>query len=318
VRAPVLASGVWGVVATPYDDSLALDLSSLRRLVGHYASIGVSGLTVLGVFGEAASLSRAERRRVLGAVADEVDLPLVVGLTSLATAPAVEEVRATQEAIGDRLTAVMVQVNSPVAAVVGEHLQAVVDETGAAVVIQDYPLASGVNIPGLALKQVAESVTGVAAIKAEAPPTPPGVAALSSVGVPVFGGLGGLGLLDELACGSAGAMTGFSYPEALISCVAAFAEGGYPAAVQAFAPYLPLVNFEQQAKIALAIRKECLRVRGLIDHAGVRPPAVGLPEALREQLLRHMAYAESLNDQQLRPQTALGGAGQPSESPTWI
>jgi len=295
VTTRVLACGVWGVVATPYDESLAVDLSSLRRLVRHYASIGVSGLTMLGVFGEAASLSRAERRQVLAATADHVDLPLVVGMTSLATAPAIEEVLATQEAVGDRLAAVMVQVNSPVAAVVAAHLQAIVDQTGAAVVIQDYPVASGVTIPGPTLKEVVESVTGLAAIKAEAPPTPPAVAALSGTGVPVFGGLGGLGLIDELACGSAGAMTGFSYPEALISCVSAFSVGGYAAAVNAFAPYLPLVNFEQQSKIALAIRKECLRVRGVIDHAGVRPPAVRLPDALREQLRRHMAYAESLN-----------------------
>jgi 4-hydroxy-tetrahydrodipicolinate synthase len=291
----VLAPGVWGVVATPYDESLAVDLPSLRRLVAYYEFIGVTGLTVLGVFGEAASLSRAERLEVLGAVVDEVHLPLVVGLTSLATAPAIEEVLATQEVVGDRLAAAMVQINSPVASVVTAHLQAIVDHTGVPVVIQDYPVASGVTITGPALKQVAESVTAVAAIKAEAPPTPPAIAALAGVGVPVFGGLGGLGLIDELACGSAGAMTGFSYPEALIACVKAYAAGGYDLALKVFAPYLPLVNFEQQARIALAIRKECLKVRGLIDNAAVRPPAVSLPDALREQLVRHMAYADSLS-----------------------
>ncbi len=37
--------------------------------------------------------------------------------------------------------------------------------------------------------------------------------------------------------------------------------------------HLPLINFEQQVGIALAVRKECLRRRGLIAEAVVRPPA---------------------------------------------
>jgi 4-hydroxy-tetrahydrodipicolinate synthase len=115
------------------------------------------------------------------------------------------------------------------------------------------------------------------------------VAALTAgLEMPAFGGLGGIGLLDELAAGSAGAMTGFSFPEGLIACVDAWRAGGYAAAREAFLPYLPLVNFEQQAKVALAIRKECLRARGLIADSAVRPPAAGMPEPLRDQLRHHL------------------------------
>jgi 4-hydroxy-tetrahydrodipicolinate synthase len=105
--------------------------------------------------------------------------------------------------------------------------------------------------------------------------------------------LGGLGLLDELAAGSAGAMTGFSLPEGLLACVSAFRSAGADAARAAYLPYLQLVNFEQQVKIALAVRKECLRSRGLIDDAAVRPPAAAFPEALRPQLEWHLAAVAS-------------------------
>ena len=64
-----------------------------------------------------------------------------------------------------------------------------------------------------------------------------------------------------------------------MACVRAWRTGGYEAAREAFLPYLPLVNFEQQARIALAVRKECLRRRGLIADAGVRAPAAPFPEA---------------------------------------
>lgn len=285
-----LDTGVWGVVVTPFTGSnFDLDEMSLARLVEHYTSIGVTGLTVLGVFGEAASLSDEERVAVLETVVDITDLPIVVGATSLSTSRVIEEVERVQAVVGDRLAGAMIQVNSGNAEVLSQHLRAVHQATGAGIVVQDYPLVSHVPITASALISAITAVDGVVAVKAEAPPTPPAIADMTAaVDVPVFGGLGGIGLLDELACGSGGAMTGFSFPEALISTIAAFESGGFDAARDAFTPFLPLVNFEQQAKIALAIRKECLRQRGLILDSVVRPPSASLPDSLLPQLKKHL------------------------------
>ncbi len=285
-----ISPGVWGVVATPFTGpAYDIDEASLAKLVAHYEGIGVTGLTVLGVFGEAARLSTEERRRVLETVADTVSLPLVIGATALSTAPVVEEVRQAQDVVGDRLAGAMVQVNSPDPDVLSRHLVAVHEATGAGLVVQDYPVVSGVSIGSGALVSALRSLPFVVAVKAEAPPTPVAIAALTrGLDVPVFGGLGGIGLLDELDAGSAGAMTGFSFPEALIACVQAWRDGGFDAARSVWTPYLPLVNFEQQVRIALAVRKECLRRRGLIDEAAVRPPAAAMPEELMAQLVRHL------------------------------
>ncbi|PRB42648.1 dihydrodipicolinate synthase family protein [Arthrobacter sp. MYb23] len=288
-----LPAGVWGVVATPFQGStLDVDLDSLAELVEHYESIGATGLTVLGVFGEAAALTAEERSQVLETVVECTSLPLVVGVTALATRPAIEEVRAAQGIAGTRLAAVMVQANSANPQAVITHMDAIHRATGANVVLQDYPLASGVSIPTKALITVVTSCGYVVAVKAEAPPTSVAIAELSAaVGVSIFGGLGGQGLLDELMSGAAGAMTGFSYPEALIACVRAWQEDGYEAAQRELLPYLPLINFEQQAKVALAIRKECLRERGLIKDSGVRAPAAGFPEDLRTSMGTHLREA---------------------------
>jgi 4-hydroxy-tetrahydrodipicolinate synthase len=297
-----LAPGVWGVVATPFaGPELDVDEASLSRLVQHYQRIGVTGLTVLGVFGEATRLSTPERRAVLEAVCESADLPLVIGATGLATAPVIEEASAVAGIVGERAAGLMVQVNSPHPAVVARHLNAVHDATGLGIVVQDYPVASGVTIRTGDLATAVADVPSAVAVKAEAPPTPVAVAALATrTRIPVFGGLGGLGLLDELAAGAAGAMTGFSFPEGLIACVEAWRTGGYAAAREAFLPYLPLVNFEAQASVGLALRKEALRRRGLILGAGVRPPAAGLPEDLVPQLERHLADLD-------RPPVRVGG-----------
>ena len=291
---PHMRPGVWGVLATPFSGStLDVDDNGVAQLAEHAESVGATGLTVLGVFGEAAKLSWEERRQVLETVLDTTQLPLVVGCTSLATSPVIDEARMAVELVGDRLAGVMVQANSADTTVLGTHLRAVNEATGADVVVQDYPVVSGVHVPAAVLGDVAARSAFVTAVKAEAPPTPVAVAELTArTDVPVFGGLGGINLLDELACGSAGAMTGFSYPEALVATVRAW-QGGDPVKARAeLLDYLPLITFEQQVGIALAVRKECLRRRGLIAESGVRPPGRALPESLASVLAAHLNTVE--------------------------
>jgi Dihydrodipicolinate synthase/N-acetylneuraminate lyase len=293
-----LARGVWGVLATPFTGA-ACDVceASLVRAVEHYRKVGAAGLTVLGVFGEAARLSLAEQRSVVEIVAGaRVDLPIVVGLPGLATRVAVEQGQAAVRAAGAGLAGLMVQVNTADPAALGAHLRTVAAETGVGIVVQDYPLVSGVRIDQADLARcVADNADIVVAVKSESPPTAPAIATLTAgLDVPVFGGLGGVGLLDELACGASGAMTGFSYPEALVATVRAFEQGGFEAARAVFSPWLPLVNFEAQPRVSLAVRKECLRARGFFTDARVRPPAPGFPEALRPLVAAHLAAADAL------------------------
>ena len=141
--------------------------------------------------------------------------------------------------------------------------------------VQDYPVISGVPIATADLVAAIRNVPSVVAVKSESSPSPPAVAELAAgLDVPIFGGLGGTCLLDELAVGAAGAMTGFSVPEGLLACVGAFREGGFEAAREVWRDYLPLVNFEFQAGIALGLRKRSLVLRGLISYDAVRrrPP----------------------------------------------
>lgn len=287
---PHMQPGVWGVLATPFSGStFDLDDNGLAQLVEHADAAGVTGLTVLGVFGEAAKLSWAERRQVLETVLDTTDLPLVVGCTALATAPVIDEATMAVELVGDRLAGVMVQANSADKTVLDTHFQAVHEATGADIVVQDYPIVSGVHVSAAVLGDVVASSPHVTAVKAEAPPTPVAVSELAlRCSVPVFGGLGGINLLDELAVGAAGAMTGFSFPEALVACVRAWDAQNPEKSRAELLDYLPLITFEQQAGVALAIRKECLRRRGLIAESAVRPPARSMPGALAPALAAHL------------------------------
>ena len=288
---PPLAPGLWGVLATPFSGTqFAVDTDSLRREVQLYTAIPATGMVVLGVFGEGASLDTEEQALVVRTVAEEgKDAPLVVGLSARSTAVALEQARVAVQAAGSSLAALMVQANSSDPDVLAAHLTAVHRATGAGIVLQDYPVASGVSINAVQILEVLAQCPFIVAVKSEAPPTAAAIAALTrSTSVPVYGGLGGVGLLDELAAGAAGAMTGFSHPEGLQAALTAWADGGFPAARDAFAPWLPLVNFEAQPGVGLALRKEVLRRRGIISESIVRPPAPKLPQALADLIDAHL------------------------------
>ena len=285
-----LVHGVWGVLPTPFQQmTLDVDLPSLKAILDLYQRAGVAGVVALGVFGEAAQLTEHERALVVRAASESAGPHrLVVGLTTLTTAETCAEARQAVAAAPEQLAAVMVQINSTDAGAVAAHLRAVHDACGLSIVLQDYPVVSGIRVDHSLIAEVAQSVDFLAAIKCESPPTSPAIAALSaSTDVPLFGGLGGIGLLDELQAGAAGAMTGFAYPEALVEVVQAWRDGGYDVARRAILPWLPLINFEAQAVVGLSIRKENLRRRGFLASAAVRPPAMPLPASMLDLVSAH-------------------------------
>ena len=283
-----LDPGVWGILATPFHDDLSVDETSLERLVAHYEGIGARGVVALGVLGEAARLDSRERRQVLERVTAG-GLPVVAGISSLSTAPAVEEARAAAAA---GVQAVMVLVPTADAGALAKHLRAISAACGLGVVVQDHPATTGVVIGVQELARAVADSGVAAAVKQESPPTAVRVAQRVNVGVPVFGGLGGVNLLDELLCGAAGAMTGFAVPEALVATVDAFRDAGPAAACAAYAPWLPLALFESQQPVSLALRKEILRRRGFLATAVVRPPGSPFPPELERALDAYLAAVD--------------------------
>jgi 4-hydroxy-tetrahydrodipicolinate synthase len=287
---PVLASGLWGVLVTPFDDALAVDLESLRTEVRSFGEDGCGGLVALGVFGEAASLRPDEADAVAQTVAASTALPYVLGLSEREPDAVVAQAERLLGAVSRPPSALMAQIGDADPAAAAEGLRRLYDATGIGVLVQDYPVVSGVYVTDEQVVQIVQACPFAVGVKSETPPTSVAIAHLAPrLDVPVFGGLGGVGLLDELAAGSAGAMTGFSHPAALAAVLRAYRDGGFTAARDVWAPWLPLANFEGQLRIGLAIRKEVLRRRGVIASAQVRPPALALPASLAPLLAQHLA-----------------------------
>ena len=268
--------GVHHVLCTPFDRDGSIDVASLRRLTDTVIGLGVDGLTVLGVMGEAHKLTGAERSRVLDTVF-EVNagrVPVVVGASHNGTAVAVA---AARDAVARGADAVMVAPPTFLGAgeALTEHLRQIANESGATIVLQDYPVATGVDLPLEAIVTLLEAVPAISCIKLEAPPTGSRSAALlARAGRPVtiLGGLGGLYLMDELRHGTNGTMTGMAFPEVLRDIWVSWQAGKTDQAVAQHARVLPLLVADSQPSLGLSVRKHVWVRRGVIACPDIRSP----------------------------------------------
>jgi len=289
---------VYSVLPTPFQPNGDLDEASLRRVVDLFIAAGVNGVTALGVTGEVARLDDDERRRVLEVVVDQVRgrIGVVAGTTAEGTRTCIAH---SKHALASGATGVMVspprmpKLNSEA---VVRHYKALADAVDIEIVVQDYPPISGFAMEPSLLARIAREIPRARTIKLEDPPTPFKtsriIEAAGEIPVRVFGGLGGVFLLEELLAGATGAMTGFAFPEILVRIVSLFRAGTIDDAADTFYRAVPLMRFEFQEGIGMAIRKEVLHRRGALASPATRPPAAALDQTTREALDRVMKWVE--------------------------
>jgi 4-hydroxy-tetrahydrodipicolinate synthase len=295
--------GVYSVLPTAFTAAGDLDDASLRRVVDLFIAAGVNGVTALGVTGEVARLDDGERRRVLEVVTAHVAgrIGIVAGTTAEGTRTCINYSRHAKE-VG--ATAVMVspprmpKLNSDA---VLRHFHALAEAVDIEIVVQDYPPISGYAMEPWLLARIAKEIPRARTIKLEDPPTPFKtsriLAEVEKVGgvddVRIFGGLGGVFLLEELLAGATGAMTGFAFPEILVQIVSLYRAGRVQDAADVFYRAVPLMRFEFQEGIGMAIRKEVLHRRGALASPATRAPGAALDKTTREALDRVMAWVEA-------------------------
>ena len=264
--------GTWYILPSPFDVAGELDTASLGRLVDAAIGWGVDGLTALGVMAEPASLTAAERAAVLRTIVEVAAgrVPIAVGCSGTTVASVVALGRQAQVS-----GAAAVMVAAPTLLRNLDALPAFYAQVAAGIglplIVQDEPAATGVVIP-LSILLACLRSSGARTVKLEDPPTPTKIGQLLAAepGLAIFGGLGGTAALWELERGSCGTMTGFAYPEILRAVRLAVEAGASDRAGRLFDRYLPLILFEAQPVVGLAIRKELLRRRGVLTHAGTR------------------------------------------------
>jgi 4-hydroxy-tetrahydrodipicolinate synthase len=114
--------------------------------------------------------------------------------------------------------------------------------------------------------------------------------------ISILCGNGGLFLDFEMERGADGAMTGYAFPDMLVDVVRLSRGGERQKAHDLFDAHLPLLRYEQQAGVGLAVRKYALQKRGAIASDSQRAPAVGLSARAKAEvdfLLERLARVDA-------------------------
>jgi 4-hydroxy-tetrahydrodipicolinate synthase len=285
--------GVMPIAPTPFFDDGKIDTASIDRLMEFYLTIGSAGVTVLGQLGEAPKLEHTESVAIARQVIARFGkLPVVVGVS----APGFAAMRAlTREVMDAGAAGVMIAPPNTLRTddqIVGYYKQAV-DAIGADVpfVLQDYPLTFSVQMTPAVIRRIVMELPSCVMLKHE---DWPGLEKISTLRgferdgsmrhISILCGNNGLFLDYEMERGADGANTGYAFPDMLCDMVRLAAAGQREEAHDLFDAHLPLLRYEQQPGVGLAVRKYIMMRRGLLTSAAQRKPAAALTAAARDEV----------------------------------
>jgi 4-hydroxy-tetrahydrodipicolinate synthase len=287
------ASGVFPIAPTPFHSDGRIDEASVDTLIAGYLKAGATGVTVLGIMGEAPKLEPEESLALAARfIKGFGKLPVIVGVS----APGFAAMRALSRAVMDRGAAgVMI---APVPSLrtddqITTYYRQAIEAIGTDIpfVIQDYPLTLSVQMTPAVIRQIVHEHPSCVMLKHEDWPGLEKISALrrfqaegSLRPISILTGNGGLFLDFEMERGADGAMTGYAFPEMLVGLVKLHKAGRRDEAHDLFDAHLPLVRYEQQQGVGLAVRKYVMMKRGLIASDAQRKPGAALSAKAREEV----------------------------------
>ena len=299
------AAGVFPIAPTPFAPDGAIDWASVDRLFDFYARIGADGVTVLGILGEAPKLEPQESLAIVKrAVAIMGDKPIIVGVS----APGFAAMRAlAREAMEAGAAGVMIappgnlRTDDQIVAYYAQAAEAIGPDTP--FVVQDYPLMTSVQMTAGVIRRIVTDNANCAMLKAE---DWPGLEKISTLRkwqaegslkpLSILTANGGLFLDFEMERGADGSNTGYAFPEMLIDVVRWSKAGARDRAHDLFDAHLPLLRYEQQLGVGLAVRKYVLMKRGILTHEAQRKPGAALSATAKgevDYLLARLARLDS-------------------------
>ncbi|GGC57613.1 dihydrodipicolinate synthase family protein [Chelatococcus reniformis] len=285
-------NGVYAIAPTPFRQDGGIDDASLDRLTDFYAEVGCTGITVLGIMGEAPKLDAAEALDVARRVIRRSTLPIVVGVS----APGFAAMRSLATAVMEAGAAgVMIappptlRTDDQIVTYFRQAVEAIGDDVPW--VLQDYPLTLTVVMTPAVIARIIGDNPSCVMLKHEDWPGLEKISALRAFQkdgklrpISILCGNGGLFLDFEMERGADGAMTGYAFPDMLVDVVAHARRGEREAAHDLFDAHLPLLRYEQQQGVGLAVRKYVLMRRGILASDVQRKPAAGLSAAAKAEI----------------------------------
>ena len=289
--------GVYPIVATPFRANGACDVDDLGRVVDFIIASGADGIVFPGVASEFDTLTKEERLDLFATVAATAAsrVPVVVGASA-----ADAESAAAFAAQGRQCGAWAVMAMAPPTMRGNRDAQCDyfhgIGEAGLPIILQNAPAPIGCGLAPDQILEIVMAVRGIRYVKEETLPSGQRISKLLAAKVleidGVFGGAGGRYITDELARGACGTMPACELSDLHVVQFNAHRAGDARGVRRLFNRMLPLLNF--QAVFRMAMTKEVLRRRGIIDATHVRAAGPALDDGDMRELDRLLADVADL------------------------
>jgi 4-hydroxy-tetrahydrodipicolinate synthase len=294
---PSRLAGVIPIPVTTFHDDGRLDLDGLAAQVRFGLDAGAHGVLYPGVVSEFYTLTDEERRAAVETVVRAADgrVPAVVGVTGASTAAAVAFAEHARDVGADAVMTMVPYVQhffSPATDFVLAHMAAVADAAAVPVILQNARVGFPLGVGSVA--EVVRQVAGVRYVKQESNPPTQGiseiVATLDDRIDGVFGGVGGVYLVNELDRGAVGTMPSPAFVDRIVAAYDLYRRTGADAAQTLLDPMGSL--FTRELLYNVVFHKEVLRRRGVIGSTRVRIASPALDSFDLADLDRLLAAAD--------------------------
>jgi 4-hydroxy-tetrahydrodipicolinate synthase len=277
------------MMPTPFNDKSEIDYDSIDKLIELSIKSKCYGIVIMGVMGEAHRLTENERNDVIKHVSKIVNgrIPITVGVSGESIEIVSQRVKESNIFGANYILCSPPKMLKTNESVLLEFFKGITKDNHLPIVLQDLPQETGVNLTPEFINKISTQVPQIKFIKLEDPPTPKKISEIlskTSNKLGIFGGLGGIFLIEELMRGAIGTMTGFAYPEILVNTFEEFKKNNINNAKSLFYKWLPLIRYENQQGISLSIRKHILFRRGIISTPDTRLPTPSIDEKTEKEL----------------------------------
>lgn len=284
--------GIFPSLPTPFGQNDEIDPVAQRRIVRFSLEAGAHGLICFGLAGEVFRLTPTERLELLEAIVDEAagTIPVCAGVGAEALHSSVALAVAAEATGAD-----VVVVPPPITARSSRrellrYFETIAGAVTVPVMIQDAPEYLNIEVGQELVETLLARCENVRLVKLELGPDQLG-GWTDDLGdrAAVFGGSGGLYLLDSLAQGVVGIAPGTDTIDLIVQIYEAWMREDTDLAGTKFADLLPTLIFElQDIDHYNACAKHVLRRRGVIENDQLRGPAFELTDRGRSLLDAHL------------------------------
>jgi len=159
--------GIFPAMITPFTESEELDETALKKIIDYLMESGVHGIQCCGSTGEAGSLTRTERKRIIELTVKQVNkrLPVIAGTGTSSTNMTIELTKDAAEAGADAALIITPFYVIPTEEGIYEHYKTIATHVNIPILAYNVPQATMVNLTPSLLTRLVEKIDRIVGVK---------------------------------------------------------------------------------------------------------------------------------------------------------